>query len=763
MKRILLLILAAWSLAALSTRADDWIPWRGPEQTGFSRDTNLPAKWSPAKPGENNLIWSQPYGGRSTPLVMNGRVYLINDAGEGLNEQERVMCFDAATGKVLWQHRFNVFFTDVVSARVGWACLAGDRETGNVYAHGVQGLFFCFDKDGKVLWQHSLTEEYGRISGYGGRVNSPIVDGDLVIMGMVNASWGDQTRGGNRFLAMDKRTGTPVWWSQPTEGVRGTYSSIPVVEVINGQRQLITGTSDGYLAGLQIQTGKPLWSYPAGAKSMNISPVVEGTRVYIGHGEENLDNTEQGRVVCVDAGKVKDGKPELVWKVDGLTIKYTSPLIHEGRLYVCDDSARMYCLDAATGKEFWKYKYGRSAVASPVLADGKIYVGEVGARFHILKLGTKKPDELSSQFFRSHESTTAVEINGSCAVADGRVYFMTSEAIYCFGNPSRQGVATATARDRDLAAAQAGDATPGQLLVYPADVVLEPGQSVHFKVRAYDANGYFLREVKADSWSLPTPTPPPNAKTSPPPLKGTITPDGKLTVDKTPPGQGGTVLAKVGGLSARARVRVVPPLPIRQNFANIPVGAIPGGWVNVAGKFTVVEKDGAKALKKLANNSNPLLARAKAFFGMPNLIDYTIQADMLGTRKGEDLPDMGILANRYRLFLDGNKQRLRLVSWEANQRVDKTIDFAWKPDVWLRMKLTVAVQGPQAVIRGKVWPRDDKEPANWTVEFTDPTPNREGSPGLYAYATGIIGNEPGAEVFFTNVSVTPNDKKAAAK
>jgi outer membrane protein assembly factor BamB len=761
MKRILLLV-AAWSLAALSTRADDWIPWRGPEQTGFSRDTNLPAKWSPTKPGENNLIWSQPYGGRSTPLVMNGRVYIINDAGEGINEQERVMCFDAATGKVLWQHRFNVFFTDVVSARVGWACLAGDRETGNVYAHGVQGLFFGFDKDGKVLWQHSLTEEYGRISGYGGRVNSPIVDGDLVIMGMVNASWGDQARGGNRFLAMDKRTGAPVWWSQPTEGVRGTYSSIPVVDIINGQRQLITGTSDGHLAGLQVNTGKPLWSYPAGAKSVNISPVVEGTRVYVGHGEENLDTTEQGRVVCVDAGKVKDGKPELVWKVDGLTIKYASPLIHEGRLYVCDDSGRMFCLDAGTGKEIWKYKYGRSAVASPVLADGKIYVGEVGARFHILKLGTKKPDELSSQFFRSRESSTAVEINGSCAIADGRIYFMTSEAIYCFGNPTRPAAETATARAQDRPVGQA-NAKPAQLLVYPTDVVLEPGQSVDFKIRAYDANGYFVREVKADAWSLPTPPPPPNATTGPPPLKGAITADGKLTVDKTPPGQGGTVLAKVGSLTARARVRVVSPLPIRQNFANIPVGAIPGGWVNVAGKFTVVEKDGVKALKKLANNSNPLLARAKAFFGMPNLTDYTIQADMLGTRKGEDLPDMGIIANRYRLFLDGNKQRLRLVSWEANQRVDKTIDFAWKPDVWLRMKLTVAVQGSQAVIRGKVWPRDDKEPANWTIEFTDPTPNREGSPGLYAYATGIVGTEPGTEVFFTNVSVTPNDKKAAAK
>src|SRR5712692_469737 len=197
--------------------AADWAHWRGPEQNGASREKDLPERFStdPSDP-KSNCLWKQPYGSRSTPLVMNGRVYIIGDVGQGTSEQERVVCFDADSGKPLWEHRFNVFLTDIVSSRVGWTNLAGDPETGNVYAHGVQGLFFCFDKDGKVLWSHSLTEEYGRITGYGGRVNSPIVDGDLVIMGMPNASWGEQARGANRFLAFDKRTGQVVWWSQPS-------------------------------------------------------------------------------------------------------------------------------------------------------------------------------------------------------------------------------------------------------------------------------------------------------------------------------------------------------------------------------------------------------------------------------------------------------------------------------------------------------------------------------------------------------------------
>jgi hypothetical protein len=293
--------------------------------------------------------------------------------------------------------------------------------------------------------------------------------------------------------------------------------------------------------------------------------------------------------------------------------------------------------------------------------------------------------------------------------------------------------------------------------VVPADVVLEPGQGAAFKVRAFDAHGRFLREVKSE-WSLPSPPPPMGSTTAPPPLRGQIS-DGKLTLSKEVPWQQGAVLAKVGSLTGRARVRVVHPLPFEVDFAKVPVGRTPAGWVNCQGKYAVVEKAGARLLKKLNTNPNPLLARARAYMGMPNLTDYTVQADLMGTRAGSDMPDMGLIANRYTLLLDGNKQQLKLVSWSALPRVDETIQFEWKPDVWYTMKLTIAVEGNKAVVRGKVWPRGQSEPGRWTIEFTDPTPNKEGSPALYGYSTGILDTQPGSEVFFAKVSVTPNSKK----
>jgi outer membrane protein assembly factor BamB len=736
--------------------AGDWSHWRGPEQTGVSREKDLPEKWSPdPKASNNNLVWKMPYGGRSTPLIMKGRVFIINGSGEGVNEQERVMCFDADTGKVLWEHKFNVFHTDIVSNRVGWSNLAGDPETGNIYAHGVQGLFFCFNRDGKVIWSRSLTEEYGRITGYGGRVTTPTVDGDLVIIGMMNASWGGFARGANRFLAMNKNTGEPIWWTQVSDVVKGTYYSCPVVAVINGDRLLITGGGDGYVHAMKVRTGELVWSYLLSDKAINTAPVVDGHFVYAAHGEDNPDTPDQGRVVCLDASKIKDKQPALVWKVDDIKVKFASPIIDQGRLYVVDEGCKMFCLDAKTGAKIWSHKYGRACMGSPILADGKIYVAEVSAKFYILKPGPKKCDELHVQFFRSPDGTSVVELNGSPAAANGRVYFTTRDEIYCIGKKDHKTPADKVPPQPPETADKV--AKPTHLQIVPADVVLTPGQTVQFKVRAFDAHGHFLNEVKADAWDLPAPPPPPKSTLKPPALRGEIA-DGKLTVDKVVPAQQGTVVAKAMGLTASARVRVAAGISYRQDFEKLPAGASMGGWVNSQGKFVVETLNGSQVLKKLANNSNPLLARANAYIGMPNLKDYTIESDVMGLRKRDDMPDVGVVANRYTLVLDGNKQRLGIMSWEANPRIKHEISFPWKPQVWYRMKLTVDVKDGKGHIRGKVWERGMAEPAKWTIEFEDPTPNQEGSPALYGYATGILDNAVGAEIFYDNLSVSANKK-----
>jgi outer membrane protein assembly factor BamB len=778
MRHLLAVPLFTLSLLLVSCNlapAADWVHWRGPAEVGISPERDLPDKWSPdPNAPDNNLIWKQPYGCRSTPLIMNGRLFFIGDVGQGPTQQERVVCLDAETGKKIWEHDFNVWQTAIVANRLGWTNLAGDPETGNVYAHGTQGLLMCYNRDGKLLWERSLTEEYGRVSGYGGRNASPIVDGDLVIIGIVQASWGDLGRGMNRFVAFDKKDGHVVWWSSPCDELKGTYYSNPVVTVINGQRLLITGGADGGLHALQVRTGKPVWKYIFGAQVINASPVVSTDgKVYCSHSEESPDGEGvQGRIICVDATKIKDGQPALVWKVDGIKAGYASPILDEAnnRLYVPDDGASLHCFDAKTGDKAWKrpHKFGRLARGSPLLADGKIYVAEVNSKFHILQPGPNNCKDLHEYFFPGGAGGF-VEINSTPAAVNGKVYFATRDEFYCIGKKDHKSpLAKLPAYPKEPAADPKAEVAAIQ--VVPADVVLEPGHSQTFTVRGYDKDGRFVKEIKDSTWSLPTPPLPPKATKGPPALAGKIE-DGKLTVAKDRPVQAAYVEAALGKLTARARVRVVQALPMKFDFSRVPEGGVPSGWISAPAKY-VVEKmpDGTMALKKLANNAAPPLARVFTYIGPPSYTDYTIQADILGKEVRTYLPDAGIVANRYTLLLDGkkdpnneNKRTLRIVSWDALPRVDKGVVFDWQPDVWYRLKLTVEVDKDKAHVRGKAWKASEKEPAKWTVEFEDALPNREGAPALYGYATGVLANAPGAEAFYNNVTVTPNKKVEAAK
>ncbi|HEY7513374.1 MAG TPA: pyrrolo-quinoline quinone, partial [Vicinamibacteria bacterium] len=130
-KRAAIALLGLFAGARLAA-GGDWSNWRGPARNGVSDEKGLVSTWS-KKTGEN-LLWRDDFTGRSTPVVMQGRVCANGRVGTGLLRQEMVACWDAGTGKRLWERRFVVYNTTVPFTRVGWAAVAGDPETGYVYA-----------------------------------------------------------------------------------------------------------------------------------------------------------------------------------------------------------------------------------------------------------------------------------------------------------------------------------------------------------------------------------------------------------------------------------------------------------------------------------------------------------------------------------------------------------------------------------------------------------------------------------------------------
>src|SRR5437764_1072108 len=82
-------------------RADDWPRWRGPNQDGISRETGLLDKWPEDGP---KRLWSVPLsGGFSSFAVVDGRLFTQTKQ----DNQEVVLCFDAASGKELWRYSYD--------------------------------------------------------------------------------------------------------------------------------------------------------------------------------------------------------------------------------------------------------------------------------------------------------------------------------------------------------------------------------------------------------------------------------------------------------------------------------------------------------------------------------------------------------------------------------------------------------------------------------------------------------------------------------
>jgi outer membrane protein assembly factor BamB len=723
--------------AAVPAAAGDWPAWRGRGQDGVSTETGLISNWSPQ--GEH-VVWRADVVGRSTPVVFDGRVCANGRVGEGAHRQELVACFDAGTGRKLWEHRLDVYLSAVPFDRLGWGNLVADPETGNLYAPGVGGLLVAFDRQGKVLWSHSLTEEFGLISGFGGRTHTPILDEDRLVLTFINSGWGEQGVPRQRTFAFDKRTGEVLWVATPGgQPYDLNTQTTPVVAVIHGQRLLIEGNVDGWVHAIKARTGEKVWSYQLSKNALNITVAVDHDTVYASHSEENVDTPgSMGRVVAIDGtGSGDVTKTHEKWRVNELDDGYSSPLYHDGVLYVVDNSANLFALSAEDGHQLWRHKLGTIGKASPVWADGKIWVAETNGRFHILKPGKDSVETLDMDDVKVPDASAGPEgrnadLYGSPAVAYGRVYLSTEAGLFCLGDKSRPfkpvaGKPAALAAE----AAVAKDAAPAVIQVVPGEVLAQPGQTVRFEVRAFDEHGRPMAAPAGVEWGLQG-------------LAGKVE-GGSLALDSGH-SMAGKVTAKAGTLEAAARVRAIAPLPWSFDFESVEVGKSPPWWSGAGPKFPVKEVDGGRALSKPPVAVG--LDRSDVFLGPASLSDYTIQADLRGAKNGRKRPDMGLIDSGYTLDLMGNHQALQLRSWPSVLRIEKTVDFPWDPDVWYTMKLRVDEQGDKALVRGKVWRRGEPEPSEWTVTAEDPQPIRHGSPGIYGYSA--------AEILYDNLQVTGN-------
>ena len=750
---VLLLCLAANALAQPSSPSavTGWLSWRGPHQCGRSDEGSLPESVAPER-----ALWSIPMSGRGAPVIAGDRLYAMAYEGEGPELQERLVCLEAATGKLVWEHRFNDFLSDIIYKRYAIGSPVVDAETGQVYGLTSAGELVAVAPDGKKLWQHSLMEEVGRLTFPNGRTGGPIIDGDLVIVHSITANWGEQGPPRDRLYAYDKRTGAPVWASTPGEQPSDNSYGTPVFAWLKGRRVFYVGTGCGNVACVDARTGEPLSRINIASGGINSSVVRrdDGTIIAI-QGVENPDDTGTGRMVALtmDQLPAPGVKGPVVlpptaekWRLP-LCHFSSSPVLVGDRVYQMSQTGELTAVDTTAGTVLWKLKLAPFAShASPLFADGRVYMPLDTGGFAVVQISATAGKLLET-------AKLAGSCLGSPVAWNGRLYLLTTERLYCWGSKDG-GKPPAPPAPEPIPAA--GPATRLQLI--PNELLLQPGQEAQVAARALDANGAVAQaDLKDLKWEKFVP---PTAKVRAFLEAEFIAPD-RIKAGAPLKPSAGAFKATAGKLAGTLRGRVLPGLPFAQDFesfalevphekeAGVKFAYPPLPWIGARFKWEIRDLNGNKVLAKTLDT--PILQRAFTFFGPPDLAGYTLEADVMSDGNRRMMSTVGLINQRYLIMLDGNWQRLEVNS--NQERLREFAPFPWKPNVWYHLKTRVdtAADGT-GTVRAKAWVRGEPEPAAWTIEVKVKNAHTQGSPGVYGFAPQNL-----KRVYVDNISLVKSE------
>ena len=261
------LALVAASAVGLSGQAGsgvDWPQWRGPDRTGISTETGLLDQWPAAGPP---LVWSASNlgGGFGSVAVRGDRIFV-----QGMRDARSVVsALNRADGKPVWERDLGAARTnDRGSGPRGTPTVDGDR----IYVLTENGDLACLRVgDGTVVWQRNILEDFGGRNLAWLVSESPLVDGDQVIV----------TPGGRAagMAARDKMTGRTIWVAKELSDRAGYASSI--VADVGGVRTVMTLTAAAGV-GVRASDGKLMWRHRgASNNTANIStPVFHDNKVF---------------------------------------------------------------------------------------------------------------------------------------------------------------------------------------------------------------------------------------------------------------------------------------------------------------------------------------------------------------------------------------------------------------------------------------------------------------------------------------------------
>ncbi len=405
-----LAVLGITAVFGVGAWAVDSPQWNGINRDTVSPETGLLKQWPEGGP---KLLWKVSGRGENhaTVSVAKGRVY-----GMGLKDgQEYVWAVEAATGKEVWTTPIAKGI-QLDAGQGGY----GPRGTPTIdgsklYALGVEGTLVCLNvADGKEMWKQNLVKDYGGKVPTWGYSESPLVDGEKVIVTPGN---GEAT-----LVAFAKSTGSVLWKAKVPEGDPAHYASA-VTATIGGVKQYVQFLSGG-VVGIRATDGKFLWRYnrPANHVANCASPIVRGDKVFAA----SAYGTGGGMALVKKEGE----------KFDATEVYFTKEMMnHHGGvvlvgnyLYGFNDTARgLTCLEFETGKVMWSNKELKKG--SVMVADGMIYARSESGPIALVEANPKEYVE-HGKFDQPDASDKPKWAHP--VIANGHLYISDQGNLFCY-------------------------------------------------------------------------------------------------------------------------------------------------------------------------------------------------------------------------------------------------------------------------------------------------------------------------------------------
>jgi len=406
----------------------NWAHWRGPSMQGYADDSRVPLTWSE----KENVLWKTelPGAGNSTPIVWGDRIFLTAASKNGL--ERYVLCIRASDGKLLWKQTASAGVPGGKSHLWnGYASASCTTDGTHVYAFfGTPGLF-CYDFEGKQVWQHQFgifTSEAGW-----GTAASPFLWEDLVIQNCDNDG-PKALPGGSKaeeaapmaLVALNKKTGK-VEWSTPRNMGRG-FSTPCLIPTAGGRIDLVLNGPRAVL-GYDPKTGKELWRCERSSTGDShlfgeLLPVWNNEAMFI---ESGRPGPCQG-IRLPDSGNVT--RSHVIW--NGVRRGHrdvASPILVDGLVYAADNKGVLSCIELKSGKELYNDRLGAGkSLASPVLVRGKLlFVLDDGVTVVV------EPGPKLQITGRNKLDGGGLDFGASPAIVNDRLYLRSQSFLYCIG------------------------------------------------------------------------------------------------------------------------------------------------------------------------------------------------------------------------------------------------------------------------------------------------------------------------------------------